>query len=206
MERPFIIAVTGGIGSGKSAVTDRLDKHGVPVFDADEVARQIVAPGEIALAEIVAVFGPQALRRDGQLDRAALRRLVFADDVARKQLNAIVHPRVHARLRALAHASGPTYVVLAIPLLVEAVQAYDWLDRIVVVDVPRAVQIERAMARDNMDQATAERILAAQTERSKRLAIADDVITNDGPLTALDVIVPRLHAKYQTLAKKHTRA
>ena len=204
MSRPLIIAVTGGIGSGKSAVTDRLSKHGVPVFDADEVARHVVEPGEVALAEIVAVFGPQALRRDGQLDRAALRALVFADELARKQLNAIVHPRVHVRLHALSHAPGPAYVVLAIPLLVEAVQAYDWLDRIVVVDVPRTVQIERAMARDGMGRAAAERMLAAQTDRTTRLAMADDVITNDGPIAALDAIVPRLHARYQALAHKCT--
>lgn len=206
VERPLIIAVTGGIGSGKSAVTDRLSKHGVPVFDADEIARQVVAPGEIALAEIVAIFGPQALRRDGQLDRAALRALVFADDAARKQLNAIVHPRVHARLHTLAHAAGPAYVVLAIPLLVEAVHAYDWLDRTVVVDVPRAVQIERAMARDGMDRNVAERMLSAQATRARRLAVADDVITNDGPIAALDTIVPRLHARYRVLAKNRTSA
>lgn len=206
VERPFIVAVTGGIGSGKSAVSARLAELGVPVFDADEVARQVVEPGEVALAEIVAVFGPTVLQRDGQLDRAALRGMVFSDDTAREQLNAIVHPRVHARLRALAHAPGPAYVVVAIPLLAEAAQRYEWLDRVVVVDVPRAMQVERAMARDGMDRATAERMLAAQTERSTRLALADDVITNDGPITALDTIVPRLHALYQAHTRKSVRA
>lgn len=202
MEKPFIVAVTGGIGSGKSAVTARLAEFGVPVFDADTVARQIVEPGEAALAEIVAAFGPTVLQRDGQLDRAALRRLVFSDDNAREQLNAIVHPRVHTRLRALAHAPGPAYVVVAIPLLAEAAQRYEWLDRVVVVDVPRTIQIERAMARDGMDRAAAERMLAAQAERSTRLALADDVITNDGPIAALDSIVARLHARFLVHTRK----
>ena len=198
--RPFAIGVTGGIGSGKSAVTARFAERGVPVFDADIVARELVEPGEPALAEIVQVFGQQMLDANDRLDRAALRAVVFGDDAARERLNAILHPRVHARLHALAHAPGPALVLLAIPLLAESEGRYDWLDRVLVVDVPREIQIERAMWRDGMDPAAAQRMLAAQTSRHARLALADDVIANDGPIELLDDIVARLHARYAALA------
>lgn len=202
MATPFIIGITGGIGSGKSAVTARFSERGVPVFDADIVARELVEPGEPALAAIVAEFGPQMLDAAERLDRAALRAVVFNDAAARERLNAILHPRVHARLHALAHKPGPTCVMLAIPLLAESIQRYSWLDRILVVDVPREVQIERAMRRDGMDAATAERMLDAQTDRTTRRAIAHDIITNDGPIDALDTIVTRLHTHYLAQASR----
>lgn len=205
MHRPFIIAVTGGIGSGKSAVTDRFSAHAVPVFDADVIARQLVEPGELALAEIVAVFGSEVLDSNGRLDRAALRAVVFNDSAAREQLNAILHPRVRTRLRTLAHRPGPHYVLLAIPLLAESAHPYDWLDRILVVDVPRELQIQRAMGRDRMDRPNAERLLAAQTNRAIRLALADDVICNDGPIELLTGIVQRLHGHYLELARMRER-
>lgn len=198
--RPFAIGVTGGIGSGKSAVTARFAERGVPVFDADIVARELVEPGEPALADIVRAFGQRMLDANDRLDRATLRAEVFGDDAARERLNAILHPRVHARLHALAHAPGPTLVLLAIPLLAESEGRYDWLDRVLVVDVPREIQIERAMWRDGMDPAAAQRMLAAQTSRHARLALADDVIANDGPIELLDGIVARLHARYAALA------
>lgn len=197
---PFVIGVTGGIGSGKSAVTARFSERGVPVFDADIVARELVEPGEPALAEIVCAFGQQMLDANDRLDRAALRTVVFGDEAARGRLNAILHPRVHARLHTLAHTPGPAIVLLAIPLLAESQRRYDWLDRVLVVDVPREVQIERAMWRDGMDRAAAERMLAAQTGRAARLALADDVIANDGPIALLDGIVARLHTRYAELA------
>lgn len=194
--RPFIIGLTGGIGSGKSAVTERLAKQGATVFDADLIAREQVEPGMPALAEIVQHFGPQLLDARGALDRAALRAQVFASDQARARLNAIVHPRIHARLHELAHTPGPACVVLAIPLLIESITRYHWLDRILVVDVPRELQIQRSMARDRMDRTSAERMLAAQTSRQQRLAHADDVIINDGPIGNLDAIVARLWPRY----------
>lgn len=200
MTRPFTIGVTGGIGSGKSAVTARFSEYGIPVFDADIVARELVAPGEPALAEIVATFGQHLLDAHDGLDRAALRAVVFNDKAARETLNTILHPRVHARLQALAHASGPPLVMLAIPLLAESRGRYDWLDRVLVVDVPREVQLQRAMQRDRMDRAVAERMLAAQADRHVRLALADDVIANDGPIELLDGIVARLRARYACLA------
>lgn len=201
MQTPFRIGLTGGIGSGKSAVTTRFAAHGVPVFDADLIARELVEPRMPALAEIVAQFGAGVLDAQGRLDRAALRARVFADAAQRAQLNAILHPRVQDRLHALARTPGPTYVLLAIPLLTESIPHYRWLDRILVVDVPRALQIQRSMARDRMDRASAERMLAAQSDRLTRLSLADDVISNDGPISALDAIVARLHAHYLTLAQ-----
>lgn len=205
MEKPFIIGITGGIGSGKSAVTARFSERGVPVFDADIVARELVEPGEPALAAIVEQFGPQMLDASERLDRAALRAVVFNNEEARERLNAILHPRVHARLHQLAHRPGPACVMLAIPLLAESIQRYAWLDRILVVDVPREVQIERAMRRDGMDRASAERMLAAQTDRASRRAIAHDIIINDGPIDDLDRIVERLHLRYLDASRKQVR-
>lgn len=200
MQRPYIVGLTGGIGSGKSAVSDRFARLGVPIFDADLVSRQLVEPGQLALTRIVAAFGPEVVTADGRLDRAALRDLVFKDEGARERLNSILHPAVHTRLHALAHQPGPRVVILAIPLLAENIESYRWLDRILVVDVPREVQIQRAMARDRMDRPGAERLLAAQVDRATRLTIADDVITNDGPIEALDAVVQRLNERYQRLA------
>ena len=199
MTRPLAIGVTGGIGSGKSAVTARFSEYAIPVFDADIVARELVEPGAPALAEIVATFGQHVLDANDRLDRAALRAAVFSDERARATLNGILHPRVHARLQTLARTPGPALVLLAIPLLAESRGRYDWLDRVLVVDVPREVQIQRAMQRDGMDRAGAERMLSAQADRHARLALADDVITNDGPIELLDGIVARLHARYTAL-------
>lgn len=200
MPRSFVIGVTGGIGSGKSAVTARFEALGVPVFDADIEARRLVEPGELALAEIIAVFGAEILDSRGHLNRAALRERVFNDGAAREQLNAILHPRVHVRLRTLAEQADSPYVMLAVPLLVETIHRYDWLDRILVVDVPVALQMQRAMQRDGMDITAARRMLATQASRDQRLAQADDVIVNDGSLADLDGIVARLHQQYLSLA------
>ena len=197
MPSPFIplrVAVTGGIASGKTAVTQRFQALGVTVIDADVVSRELVEPGEPSLAEIKRRFGQGVIQEDGRLDRAGLRRIVFADAAARRDLEAILHPRVRERLRLDAEAVDAPYVVLAIPLLAESSHPYDWLDRVVVVDVPRNVQIERVMRRDGVDHVAAERLLAAQATRAQRLALADDVIVNDGPIDALDAIVARLHA------------
>ena len=201
----LIIGLTGGIASGKSAVADRFLARGIVVADADVAARAVVEPGEPALAEIVAVFGDGLLQSDGRLDRGALRARVFADDDARRRLEAILHPRIRTMLRdACAAATGP-YVVVAIPLLAEsgARTAYAWLDRILVVDVPEQLQRVRLMQRDGIDAALAERMLAAQANRRERLAIADDVIVNDGPLQRLDAHVIALDARYRALATGH---
>ena len=198
----FIIGLTGGIASGKSAVSDRFVARGVVVADADVAARTVVEPGEPALAEIVATFGDDLLQSDGRLDRGALRARVFADDAARRRLEAILHPPIRAALRrACADAAGP-YAVVAIPLLAEggARTAYPWLDRILVVDVPEDLQRVRLAQRDGIDAALADRMLAAQASRRDRLAIADDVVVNDGPLQRLDAHVMALDARYRALA------
>jgi dephospho-CoA kinase len=198
----FIIGLTGGIASGKSAVSDRFLARGLVVADADMAARAVVEPGEPALAEIAAAFGDGLLQPDGRLNRNALRARVFADDDARRRLEAILHPPIRSALRrACADATGP-YAVVAIPLLAEggARNAYPWLDRILVVDVPEDLQRARLMRRDGIDATLAERMLAAQAGRRERLAIADDVIVNDGSLERLDAHVAALDARYRSLA------
>jgi len=198
----FCVGLTGGIASGKSAVADRFAAHGIAVVDADVAARDVVAPGQPALAEIAAVFGDGVLQADGTLDRAALRRHVFDDDAARRRLEAILHPRIRVRMREQAQRAGGPYVIVAIPLLAEGGGrlAYPWLDRILVVDVPREVQLARLVRRDGIEPALAERMLAAQADRASRLAIADDVIVNDGALALLDAEVDALDRRYRGLA------
>lgn len=198
----YIIGLTGGVASGKSAVAARFEALGVTVADADVAAREAVAVGSGGLAEVVAAFGPEVLGPDGALDRAAMRRRVFNDDAQRLRLEAIVHPRVRAAMRGMCEAAPGPYAVAAIPLLAEGggLAAYPWLHRILVVDVPREVQLERLLARDGIDAALAERMIAVQATRRERLAIADDVIVNDGTLKALDAHVSALHHRYQALA------
>jgi dephospho-CoA kinase len=195
------IAVTGGIASGKSEVTRRFEALGVTVLDADLISRELVEPDQPALEEIARRFGTSVLDAAGRLDRRALRAIVFADTAARRDLEAILHPRVRAALQERAAVAAPPYVMLAIPLLAESRAGhYDWIARVLVVDVPRAVQIARVMRRDAVERAAAEATLAAQASREARLAIANDVIVNDGPLAALDALVAKLHARYQQLA------
>jgi dephospho-CoA kinase len=196
-----VIAVTGGVASGKSATTDAFAARGIAVVDADVAARDVVEPGQPALAEIALRFGAGSLAADGRLDRAAMRARVFADPEARRDLEAILHPRIRLQMRAAcASAPGP-YVIAAIPLLAEGGgrQAWPWLRRIVVVDVPEALQRQRLMQRDGVDAALAERMIAAQASRAQRLAIADDVIVNDGTPAHLRDCVRRLDGRYRTL-------
>jgi dephospho-CoA kinase len=194
---PHVVAVTGGIASGKTAVTDALAAHGVPVFDADVAAREVIAPGTAGMAEIRAQFGDAVLDASGALDRAAMRRHVFAHPEARRQLEAIIHPRVRQRLRAQAESAQAPYVVLAIPLLAEVGgrAAYPWIDRVVLVDAPDAVRIARLMQRDGVSRELAEQMLAAQASRAQRLAIADHVIDNSADLTALLQQAEALHVE-----------
>lgn len=186
------VGITGGIGSGKTALTDWLSTQGIVIVDADLAARVIVEPGQPALAEIAAQFGQEYLLPDGQLDRAALRKLVFADDAKRQTLESITHPRIRDELtRQMAAAQSP-YVVLSSPLLLESGQS-EMVDLSVVVDVPEAVQIERTMARDQNDRALVEQIMAAQLDRATRISRADIVIDNSGSLEALHLRGAQLH-------------
>lgn len=195
---PFIVALTGGIASGKSAIADRFATLGASVLDADLVARELVVPGSPALAEIVGYFGASALDARGALDRRAMRARVFADADARHRLEAILHPRIRAALRERALAAAGPYVLLVIPLLTESGR-YDWVDRVLVVDVARETQCERLLARDGITVVLADAMLDAQASREQRLAVADDVIENNGTLADLDAKIAALHAHYVSL-------
>lgn len=196
----FIVGVTGGIGSGKSAVTDRFAALGVTVVDADLASRAVVEPGTAALAAIAERYGAAMLDGDGRLDRPALRKVVFEDPAERGWLERLTHPLIHAWIvDRLAEATSP-YAILAHPLLVETGQT-GLCQRVLVVDVPEALQIERVMARDDNPEAQVRAIIAAQATREQRLAQADDVIVNDRGLEALDAAVAELHRKYLALAE-----
>lgn len=193
------IGLTGGIASGKSTVERLFAAHGVPIIDSDVIAREVVALGTPGLAQVRARFGDEVLLADGRLDRRALRRLVFADPAARRDLETIVHPLIRSAMAERSAAAGGPYQINVIPLLVEGGRRAT-LDRVLVVDCPEALQIERVMQRDHITEAEARAILAAQVSRSERLAAADDVIVNDGDAAALQAQVDALHAKYLRLA------
>lgn len=195
---PWILGLTGGIGSGKSAAAERFVELGVHLVDADQAARWVVEPGRPALASIVERFGPGVLLGDGQLDRAALRQLIFADPVQRQWLEQLLHPLIGQEIFSyLAKAESP-YAVYVSPLLIESGQ-YRKVQRVLVVDVPEAVQVARTLARDNTSAEQVQAILKAQLRRDERLAHADDVLVNDGDLAALHGQIDRLHDFYLTL-------
>lgn len=200
-EAPFRVGLTGGIASGKSAVVQAFARRGVPVIDTDALAREVVEPGQPALAAVAAEFGADLLAADGRLDRRRLRALVFADAACRRRLEAILHPAIRAALAArIARVTAP-YVVIAIPLLVEA-GLKDSVERVLVVDCPPALQMARLAARDGETSEGAAAILAAQATREQRLAAADDVLVNTATLAALDAQVADLHERYLALAGK----
>ncbi|MEK9655303.1 MAG: dephospho-CoA kinase [Halieaceae bacterium] len=196
------VGITGGIGSGKTALTDWLAGQGITVVDADLAARAVVAPGQPALAEIVATFGKDYLQPDGQLDRGAMRQLVFEDTEKRKALEAITHPRIREELQRQLDTADSVYVVLSSPLLLESGQS-ELVDLSVVVDVPEATQIERTMQRDGNDRALVEGIMAAQLDRETRKNRADIIIDNSASLSALHEKAEILH---QTLLARATSA
>ncbi|MEO6075344.1 MAG: dephospho-CoA kinase [Dokdonella sp.] len=197
----YAVALTGGIASGKSEIERRFAALGAAVVDADRIARELVEPGRAALHEIVDAFGDTMLSDDGTLDRVAMRSRVFDDPEARLRLEAILHPRIRETMKKRAIAADADYVLLSIPLLVESGGAYDWIDRVLVVDVSLDLQLQRLLLRPGIDAALAENILASQTSREKRLAIADDVIENSGSFAALYAQVERLHLRYRALAR-----
>ncbi|MDO8861407.1 dephospho-CoA kinase [Haliea sp. E1-2-M8] len=190
------IGITGGIGSGKSAVTDRFASLGITVVDADLAARVVVEPGRPALQAIAEHFGADILQADGSLDRAALRRIVFADPAQREWLEQLTHPLIGEEIRAQLAASRSPYAILSSPLLLESSSQRELAELVVVVDVPEEVQLARTMDRDANDEAQVRRIMAAQLPREERLALADIVVDNSGPLEALDDIVAELHKEF----------
>jgi len=193
--RILVIGLTGGIASGKSTAQAEFARLGATVFDADLVARELVEPGRPALAAIVQRFGTDMLTADGNLDRRRMRERVFADRAERQALEAILHPAIRSELHCRARDVRHGYVVLAIPLLVES-GGYPWIDRVLVVDVPVATQLARLVQRDGVDSEQAAAALAAQATREQRLAAAQDVLINDGPVSHVLQSVARLHARY----------
>jgi dephospho-CoA kinase len=200
MGRRLRIGLTGGIASGKSMVAQRFTDLRVPVIDADVAARVVVAPGTPGLAGVIERFGPGVLAQSGELDRRALRDLIFSNPGARRDLESLLHPLIRADMeRSADQAVGP-YIVMAIPLLIECGPS-DRVDRILVVDVDEAVQLQRVMERDGCTAEQARAILASQASRSARLAAADDVLQNAGTVTDLRQAVDRLHERYLRLAE-----
>ena len=197
----LLIALTGGIASGKSAVAEEFAKLGVPVLDTDQIARDVVAPGTPVLGQLVAEFGPEILDGNGRLDRAHMRERVFGDSEQRRKLEAITHPAIRAELARRSSAAGGSYQIHVIPLLVETGRA-DAYDRVLVVDCPEEAQMERLQARDGSSREQAAEILAAQVSREERLDAAHDVIENTGTLADLQRFVQTLHRNYELLAQK----
>ncbi len=198
----YIIGLTGGIAAGKSELSRRFEALGITVADADLAARDVVAPGSEGLARITAHFGAGILLADGQLDRAALRERIFASPQERQALEAITHPAIRQQLRTTCEQATGPYAMVAIPLLNEAggCQQYPWLDRVLVVDVPVAVQHARLLQRDGITAELADRMIAAQASREQRLALADDVVVNDGQPEHLQAKVEQLDRLYRQLA------
>ena len=198
----FIIGLTGGVASGKSEVSRHFEALGIVVADADQAARDAVAIGSEGLADVVDMFGAGVLASDGSLDRPAMRRRVFADADARKRLEGIIHPRVRELLHDACEKADSPYAIAAVPLLAEGGgrKAYPWLQRILVVDVPEAVQLQRLLRRDGIDELLARRMIEVQATRRQRLAIADDVLVNDGGLDGLGDKVAALDRLYRGLA------
>ena len=194
----YVVGLTGGIGSGKSAVAKLFADRGVAVIDTDAVAHALTAAGGAAMAAVRAEFGDRIASADGALDRAAMRDIVFADAAARKRLEAILHPMIRAESerRLLASAAGSPYAILMVPLLVESGEYRKRVQRVAVVDCAEATQVARVMSRNGLARSEVERIIAAQATRAERLAVADDVIENDGALADLPARIDRLHRQY----------
>lgn len=197
----FRVGLTGGIGSGKSTVASLFAELGVPVIDTDAISHQLTQAGGAAIPAIRAEFGGNYLDATGALDRAKMRQLVFTDDSAKLRLEKILHPLILTQAKSLAESSPAPYVLLVIPLLFETACYQDWLDHTVTVDCAEENQLARAASRDGLNEQTVRAIMARQLSRSQRLALANDVIYNDGTLSALRLQVSQLHRRYLKLAE-----
>lgn len=195
----FIVVLTGGIASGKTAVSDQFAALGVPVVDTDRIAHAIVEPGQPALQRLAEAFGPDFLDAMGRLDRHRMRQAIFANPELKTRLESILHPMIATEAWQSVRALDAPYCILVIPLYTESAR-WPYIDRVLVVDVDEATQIERVMARDKVDRDQAEAILRAQASREERLALADDIIDNSGSLAQLKQKVGALHLKYVKLA------
>jgi dephospho-CoA kinase len=197
----LVIGITGGIGSGKTTVANLFSSLGVPVIDADELARQVVTPGQPAYEEIVQFFGPTVVSESGELDRRQLRERVFSNPENRTHIENIIHPRVYAQMNRQLDRLDVPYAIVVVPLLIET-GGRDLVNRVLVVDSPENLQIARTTRRDGTTSAAVEKILSAQMDRTSRLSAADDVIENDASEEALKEAVCELHQKYLTEAAR----
>jgi dephospho-CoA kinase len=198
---PFRVALTGGIASGKSTVANLFGAHGVPVIDTDVIAREVVEPGRPALALVAEAFGADVLDAEGRLDRKRMRERIFADPAAKRRLEAILHPAIRAEMERQSQAAGGPYQLLVIPLFAEGGRR-DHVDRVLLVDVPEELQVERVMLRDGVSHGQALASLNAQAPRAQRLAMADDVLPNTGCVDDLRERVGELHRLYLELAAR----
>tara|TARA_R110000824_G_scaffold7892_3_gene35718 strand:- start:65061 stop:65687 length:627 start_codon:yes stop_codon:yes gene_type:complete len=198
---PLSIGLTGGIGSGKTAVSNAFEKLGVKVIDADILSRELVTAGSPALKAITEHFGTSILLDSGELNRQQLREIIFSDAEKKHWLEQFLHPRVRALIQKQLNDCKDNYALVVVPLLFET-DHYEFLDRVLVVDSPEELQIQRVIKRDKTRQEDVKAIMAAQLSRSQRLSLADDIITNDGSLQALQEKVKALHEKYQRLSKQ----
>jgi dephospho-CoA kinase len=196
---PYRVALTGGIASGKSTVADLFAALGVPVIDTDVIARQVVEPGQPALAQVVTEFGAEVLDATGRIDRRRMRERIFADPDAKRRLESILHPAIRAEMARQSLAAPGPYQVLVIPLLTEG-GSRDHVDRVLLVDVPEELQVQRLMMRDGVSHGQALASLNAQATRAERLAMADDIVRNTGRVEELRDAVAALDAKYRRLA------
>jgi len=193
---PFSVGLTGGIGSGKSTVADLFAERGATIVDTDQIAHSLTAPHGAAMPAIVAEFGAEFADASGALDRARMRSLVFSDPAAKGRLEAILHPRIRSAAQQAAEQASGSYVMFAVPLLVESGNWRERVERILVVDCPEEVQIARVMARNGLPEAQVKAIMASQASRQQRLAAADDVVLNDAGIEALTPQIERLHNLY----------
>ena len=201
-KQTLVVGLTGGIGSGKTTVANGFSALGVPVIDTDQLARELVEPGQPALNEIIATFGSEAITADGHLDRDYMRQLIFTDSERKSQLEAILHPRIRQRIRTLLADIRSPYCIVVIPLLLEARQM-DLVDRILVVDLPENEQLTRVAARDSLSDNAVMAIINSQTDRNTRLAAADDIIVNDRGMSELTGSIQKLHRRYMDITHDH---
>ena len=199
----FVVGLTGGIGSGKSAVAELFARRGIAVVDTDAIAHELTASGGGAIKAILESFGSDFITQEGALDRQRMRSLVFRDPQSKRLLESVLHPRIRARSTALIASADSPYAILVVPLLVETGVDRTRYQRVLVVDCDEERQIERVMKRNNLSALEVGRIMATQATRAARLAVADDVLTNDAGLDDLTPKVDALHLRYLELAGKH---
>ena len=205
MSGPFVVGLTGGIGSGKSAAADEFARLGATIVDTDAIAHELTAAGGAAIPALRGLFGPACFDSSGAMDRAKVRAMVFADPVAKKNLEALLHPMIRAESeRRIAASAGP-YVVYVVPLLIESGNYHERVQRVAVVDCTEELQLQRVRQRSRIAEDEVRRIIASQVPRAQRRAAADDVIDNSGTLDALHKQVHELHLKYSVLGQAARR-